>query len=130
MKLFNISELLNNKIFPYELKDSNNNIVYAINENQFIQCWLYDENNNQIFHINSGGYWWLTIYDNNNELFNINSDEIQEKLKDKTLLRTHNVSKTLININITLMQIYYDMDNISFDEIRETYTQIKKLLLS
>jgi hypothetical protein len=70
-----IAKQLNVKDFPFEIKDSKNNLLYCEDSNGYWWKQEFDENNNKIYYENSYGYWAKREYDeNNNEIYFENSD--------------------------------------------------------
>jgi hypothetical protein len=75
-----ITQQLNVKDFPFEIRDKNNNEIYYENSNGHWWKQEYDSNNNRIYIENSDGGWWKQEYDsNNNVIYFENSDDYWEK---------------------------------------------------
>ena len=91
-----IAQQLNIKSFPFEIKDTNDNLVYHENSNGYWSkreldangkevywkdssgCWWkseYDANGNQVYYEYSNGYWWKREYDaNGNQVYSEDSN--------------------------------------------------------
>ena len=72
-----ISQQLNVKEFPFEIKDKNGNQIYFENSEG---SWLkreFDSNGNEIYFLTSYGFWLKTEYDSNgNLIYYENSDGV------------------------------------------------------
>lgn len=69
-----IAQQLKVKEFPFEIMDSNNNIIYYEYSNGEWCKREYDANNNEIYFENSNAYWYKKEFDkNNNEIYCENS---------------------------------------------------------
>ena len=69
-----IAQQLKVKEFPFEIMDSNNNIIYYEYSNGEWCKREYDANNNEIYFENSNTYWYKKEFDkNNNEIYFENS---------------------------------------------------------
>jgi len=65
-----ISQQLNIKSFPFEIKDKNGNIIYCEDNDGFWFKKEYDEKNNLLYTESSKGYWGKYTYDENgNEIY-------------------------------------------------------------
>jgi hypothetical protein len=63
-----IAQQLKVKEFPFEITDSNNNIIYYEYSNGEWCKREYDSNNNEIYFENSNGYWYKKEFDANNNV--------------------------------------------------------------
>jgi len=57
-----IAEQLKIKEFPFEIKDSNGNLIYYETSNGFWYRCEYDSKGNEIYYIDSNGYWAKNEY--------------------------------------------------------------------
>ena len=79
-----IAEQLKIKEFPFEIKDSNNNIIYYEYSGGYWYKKEFDSNNNIIYYEDSGGYWYKREFDsNNNEIYCENSNGYIEDNRPK-----------------------------------------------
>ncbi len=58
-----ISQQLNIKDFPFEIKDKNGNVLYYENSYGFWVKREYNKNGKQIYSENSDGFWLKREYD-------------------------------------------------------------------
>src|SRR5690606_1586636 len=63
-----IAQQLKIKDFPFEIKDSNGNIIYHETSNGYWYKYEYDSKSNQIYYEDSNGYWIKREYDSNGNL--------------------------------------------------------------
>jgi hypothetical protein len=76
-----ISQQLNIKDFPFEIKDKNGKEIYYENSNGYWYKLEYDKNGKQIYYEDSTGFWVKREYDKNgNEIY---YENIDGKIKDK-----------------------------------------------
>jgi len=65
-----IAQQLKIKEFPFQIKDSNGNVIYCENSAGYWSKAEYDSNGNCIYHENSNGYWIKAEFDyNRNEIY-------------------------------------------------------------
>ena len=76
-----ISQQLNIKDFPFDIRDANGNEIYLEDSEGFWRKYEYDANGNLIYFENSDGYWSKREYDSNgNQIYYEDSDgEIIDK---------------------------------------------------
>lgn len=70
-----IAQQLKIKDFPFEIKDTNGNVIYWENSDGSWTKREYDDNGNRIYYENSKGYWVKYEYDaNGKEIYSEDSD--------------------------------------------------------
>lgn len=70
-----IAQQLNVSKFPFEITDTNNNIIYCEYSSGEWAKHEFDLNNHQIYFENSKGYWWKQEWDSaNNQIYFEKSD--------------------------------------------------------
>ena len=63
-----ITQQLNVKDFPFEIRDKNGNQIYFENSNGTWVKRKFDSNGNEIYYENSSGFWVKWEYDSNGDL--------------------------------------------------------------
>ena len=70
-----IAQQLKIKEFPFEIKDSNGNVIYRENSDGFWIKREYDSDDKEIYSEDSNGFWIKREYDSNgNQIYSENSN--------------------------------------------------------
>ena len=101
-----IAQQLKIKEFPFEIKDSNGNIIYYENSKG---CWSkaeYDSNGKEIYYENSNGYWIKREYDSNGkEIYFESSNGIIYDIRPKTVELTMDEIAKKFGIDVNNLKI-------------------------
>jgi len=102
-----ISQFLNVKDFPFEIKDKNGNIIYREVSNGHWMKREYNDQDNEIYGGNSNGYWFKRECDDQgNEIYYENSNGyiVDERSKPMIELTLQDIAK-LKGVDVSQIRI-------------------------
>ena len=96
-----IAQQLKIEEFPFEIKDSKNNLIYWENSTGYWEKREYDSKGNQIYYETSTGYWTKSEFDSEgNEIYLETSYGYWAKRKydsDRNVIYYENSNRTIID---------------------------------